>query len=152
MLQPLPEPLLQSLLIESYPSLVTLTDTTFGLAFPDSDPPFPTAVGSKSILPSFASLLPRARLFSWQKRQTLSDSKEEKRFRVARWGFFGLSVVVLVGYVQFIGLIPAVSAAIAKTRAELEESREVAEEDDDGDEEYDDGDEEEGEGPTEQEE
>ena len=129
MLQPLPESPLHGLLTEAYPSLVTLSDSICSLAFPGSEPvPLAQEGQSNPVFHSLASLLPHGRLYQ-SSRPKPPLSKEEQKFKTIRWVFIGASAVVLLGYIQLIGFIPAVARALAKSDAGAEEPAEVGESD-----------------------
>lgn len=98
-----PDLLLQSLLSESYPNLVSHATGVQSFAFPDPQS-FPQTVQSSLAL-SLRSLVPLPR-FAWtthHKHLTPPDS-EERRFTMMRWGWIGLGVAAAVTYVSLFGL------------------------------------------------
>ncbi|KAH9934713.1 uncharacterized protein B0H18DRAFT_977860 [Fomitopsis serialis] len=118
------DPLLQNLLSESYPTLVAHANAVQSAAFPDAQP-FPhTAPLDLSL--SLKSLLPRPALpvWTWSK-PTETVTEEEKRFRLARWGWIGLAVTSVVLYLV---LNPVVVIVTTDSEGEPDEDVEEDEE------------------------
>ena len=95
------DPLLQTLLSESYPTLVAHAKAVQSAAFPDPQS-FPPTV-PLDLSTSLRSLLPVPRLRFWSSRKQKEELTEaERKFRRARWGWIGLAVASVAFYVAFL--------------------------------------------------
>ena len=96
------DPLLQTLLSESFPTLVAHAKAVQSAAFPEPST-LPPAVPLDLSL-SLRSLLPLPTLRNWSssKSQKVELTEEERRFRRARWGWIGLAVASVAFYAAFL--------------------------------------------------
>lgn len=126
------DPLLQTLLSESYPTLVAHAKAVQSAAFPDPQlfppaVPLDLSVSLKSFLP-----VPRLRFrSSGKQREELTEA--ERKFRRARWGWIGLAVASVAFYVAY--LRPTIVFVIRDDSGTGEEETE----EDVGEHEHDDG-------------
>ncbi|KAH9842744.1 uncharacterized protein C8Q71DRAFT_734228 [Rhodofomes roseus] len=131
------DPLLQGLLSESYPTLVAHAQAVQSVAFPDPQSFPPTA--PLDLSPSLKSLLPTPALPSWPwTKRTEEVTEEEKRFRLARWGWIGLAAASVVFYLAFLNPV-----VVVVSRDEDDEVDEDAEEEEEHEDEEEDTEEEE---------
>ncbi|KAI0721109.1 hypothetical protein C8T65DRAFT_632228 [Cerioporus squamosus] len=134
-----PDPLVASVLTESYPRLVSQCDAVLSAALPDRSllPP----VVQKSWTSSLRYVLPWPRTPA-PRRASLSASsspeakKIEWRYRLWRWGFFGASVLAAAAYLHFATIVVVLQPRGLKGAPEGLPPAEVVEGDgDDGEEE-----------------
>ncbi|RPD66117.1 hypothetical protein L226DRAFT_609019 [Lentinus tigrinus ALCF2SS1-7] len=103
-----PDPLVVSVLKETYPRLVAHCDAVFSSALPDRS--LLPAVVQKSWTSSLRYMLPWPRTPA-PRRASLSMSgspeanKIEWRYKLWRWGFFGASVLAAAAYLHFATII-----------------------------------------------
>jgi len=123
---PFADPLFTNLLTESYPALVAHADAVKSFAFPDaaSHPPIIQSdlrLSLKSLVafPSFPA----------PKRHAPSPEgdAEDRKYRLMRWGWIGMSVLAVVAYIQWTGLT-IVFVSEEEEEAEDQVEEEIAEE------------------------
>ncbi|EMD38057.1 hypothetical protein CERSUDRAFT_93577 [Gelatoporia subvermispora B] len=100
---PFADPLFTDLLNDSYPSLIAHADAVKSFAFPDpaSHPPTIQSdlrLSIKSLFTVPAHPAPRRQPSS---PETLA---EERRYKLMRWGWIGLSALAVVAYIRWTGL------------------------------------------------
>ena len=92
---PYPQPVLKSLLAESYPTLVSYSQRVYDLAFTTGTPDIKFASMSMSV-GDFLPTLPTGR------KMQNTPSAEDVHFRRMRWGFFGLVAGAFATYLAVV--------------------------------------------------
>lgn len=102
-----PDPLVVSVLKDSYPSLVRHRDAVLSLALPDPST-FPPTV-QNNWTSSLRALVPWPRIPSPRKTPGAVPSKEaqdlEWRYKLWRWGFIGASILAATAYLNYAAIV-----------------------------------------------
>lgn len=116
-----PDMLLANLLSESYHTLLAHCDRVLGKTFRDSTAFPSTVTASRSF--SFRSILPHIPSPAKEKAKLGSPTwaKQERKFRLMRWAFFGTVGLAFGSYIYFAGIIPMYLRAVETVRLAMQE-------------------------------
>ncbi|KAL6300141.1 hypothetical protein BKA93DRAFT_803087 [Sparassis latifolia] len=117
---PFANPLLQTVLRDSYPSLVAHANTVLSIAFPEAQS-LPQAV-QPSMDISFSSLIPWPRHSAPKPKTSAKTDEEVRRFRNLRWAFIGLSVAASVVYLYSMAGLVTIKVVYPERDAEVGEA------------------------------
>lgn len=115
---PFPDPLLQTVITESYPTLMAHAHLIQSLAFPPSSKI--STITSQSYF--LSSLVPKLVFGRVEEKKTTVKHEEEVRFAIMRWAWIALSSVGVFGVAVSMGL--RVQARIQRQIEEIEEEEE----------------------------